>query len=65
MKELALNENALGFSISGAGPSMFALCQSTMIAEAVAEQAKKLYKDKGIEINCYNSEINIHGAYRY
>lgn len=65
MKERALKENALGFSISGAGPSMFALCQSTMVAEAIVKQAQKLYKDKGIKISCYNSEINIHGAYRY
>ncbi len=65
MKELALSAGALGFSISGAGPSMFALCANSVIADKIEEQAAKLYTDKGIEITIYNSKINLTGAKKY
>lgn len=65
MKELALGAGALGFSISGAGPSMFALCDNTAKAEAVIEAAEKLYKTHKISINTYFSKINQEGAIRF
>jgi len=65
MKTLALTEGALGFSISGAGPSMFALCANSVIADNIEEKAKQLYADKGIGLTVYNSNINLEGAKKY
>jgi len=65
MKELALNAGALGFSISGAGPSMFALCDNSGIAETILDSAKILYKSHKLEINTYLSKINQEGAVRF
>lgn len=63
-KEAAINEGAYGFSISGAGPSMFALCPNSFIAENVIQKAKQIYKDAGIELSCYLSDINLEGTKR-
>ncbi len=65
VKSIAMNEGALGFSISGAGPSMFALCANTSIAESIKEKAAKLYKKSKIELTGYISSINREGAIRY
>ena len=65
MKEAALHHGALGFSISGAGPSMFALCANSIIAENIVDSAKQLFADKGVEITTYNSLINLQGAKKY
>ena len=64
-KKIALEENALGFSISGAGPSMFALCHNSIIAENIYERCVALYKDNGIECTCHISNINHEGAKVY
>ena len=61
-KEAAMNAGALGFSISGAGPSMFALCNSTIVAENIAEGLKKIYTSHKIRHKVYISEINQEGA---
>lgn len=65
IKNIALQENALGFSISGAGPSMFALCMNSFIAENIVEKAKAFYLDKSIECTCHISNINHEGAKLY
>jgi len=65
MKEKALAVKALGFSISGAGPSMFALCDNSGIAESVIVEAEKLYSDKKVAITTYLSKINHEGAIRF
>ncbi len=65
MKEAALAAGALGFSISGAGPSMFALCDNSIKAESVIEAANKLYQSKKVSINTYLSKINHEGAIRF
>jgi len=65
MKEAALAAGALGFSISGAGPSMFALCDNSIKAESVIESASKLYQAKKVSINTYLSRINHEGAIRF
>lgn len=62
MQRLALGEGALGFSISGAGPSMFALCDNSLIAEKIGEKAVSLYKAAKVEISVYTSRINQEGA---
>ena len=65
MKELALSAGALGFSISGAGPSMFALCDNSGKAEAVTEAAERLFKLKKVPVTTYLSKINHEGAIRF
>ena len=62
LKELALKEKALGFSISGAGPSLFALCQNSLIADNVANRLVKHLKQNNIESQAYVSLINGEGA---
>jgi len=65
MKEAALEEGALGFSISGAGPSMFALTNNSLVSEKIIERAKKIYKKKKIRIQTFHSEIDQEGAYMF
>ncbi len=65
MKEAALQSGALGFSISGAGPSMFALTQNTFVAQEIADKAIALYKQKRIDLEVFISGINQEGAIIY
>ncbi len=46
MKANALSEGAWGFTISGAGPTCFAVCASKSDAQNIAEKSKRLLKDK-------------------
>ena len=62
IKALALELGALGCSISGAGPSIFALCSNSLIAENISEGVKNLLKKHKIENNIYVSSINQEGA---
>jgi len=65
LKEFALNNNALGFSISGAGPSLFALCQNSFDAETIGEGIHGILKNEGITSKIYISKINTEGAKKY
>jgi homoserine kinase len=65
IKEMAISEGCLGFSISGAGPSMFALCDNTHVASTIGERAKKILESKSIDSNIYISKINHEGATKY
>ncbi|MFN4079797.1 MAG: homoserine kinase [Saprospiraceae bacterium] len=62
LKEKALAYGALGFSISGAGPSMFALCDNSLIAENILQAARRLYADRSIGVDTFLSKINHEGA---
>ena len=57
MKEAAMSHGALGFSISGAGPSMFALCNNSLVSENIIESANQIYNDKKIRIKTFHSDI--------
>lgn len=65
MKEQAMNAGALGFSISGAGPSMFALSDNSGIAEKINDQANLLYQKNKVPVTTYLSKINHEGAIRF
>ena len=65
VKQIAMDEGCLGFSISGAGPSMFALCDNTSIAESIAQKASSFYQKQKINTTTYLSAINSEGAFRY
>lgn len=61
-KEAAMNEGALGGSISGSGPSIFALSFSRKIAESIAIGFNNIYATNGILANVYISQINAKGT---
>lgn len=65
LKEMALNTGALGFSISGAGPAMFAMCANSLTAEQIMEKAEKFLTQHKIGHTCFVSGINQEGAFRY
>jgi len=65
MKEASLSHGALGFSISGAGPSMFALCNNSLVAEKIIESANRIYSAQKIRIKTFHSDINNEGAYLF
>ncbi len=61
-QEAALNAGALGCSISGAGPSIFALCANSLIAENVGHAFKEVFDNAKIENDLFISTINQEGA---
>lgn len=62
VKKTAIENGALGASISGAGPSVFALCQGEANAKVVAQEMKKAFLAHGIISDAYASPINMAGA---
>jgi homoserine kinase len=61
MKETAMENGALGFGISGSGPTVFSLYRSADDAQKVLVNLKQMLSSKGIESNIYLSEINKNG----
>lgn len=62
VKNAALEEGVLGCSISGSGPSIFALSQNSVIAEKAGEAMRKIYEKARIECELYISPINLDGT---
>ncbi len=62
MRSLALKNGALGFGISGSGPTVFALCTDKEIAVKVTVILENRLKDHGLESTCFVSDINTEGA---
>jgi homoserine kinase len=62
VKDLMLKNNALGCSISGSGPSIFALFQHLSDAKATSAKVESFYQSLGLETNIYVSGINPQGA---
>ncbi|MDO8368195.1 MAG: homoserine kinase [Saprospiraceae bacterium] len=58
----AMLEGALGSSISGAGPSVFALCANSLIAENVSAAMQRAFSKHGLESMIYLSLVNQEGA---
>ncbi|MCH2489119.1 MAG: homoserine kinase [Flavobacteriales bacterium] len=61
-KTTALEQGALGFGISGSGPSMFALSEGKNTAEKLRTQLVELYSRQNVEIDSFASPINAEGA---
>ena len=61
VKNTAIENGALGAGISGAGPSIFALCNGTEIAQKVANAMKESYENTGIPFDIHISKINSEG----
>ena len=64
IKKAALKAGALGCSISGSGPSMFALSKGEEIATKVGIAMQKGFSDLEIENELYVSKINEEGPRR-
>ncbi|MCB0706679.1 MAG: homoserine kinase [Saprospiraceae bacterium] len=62
VQKAALEAGALGCTISGAGPTIFALCANSFIAENVAEQMQRIYRDYKVEHDLFLSPVNQDGA---
>lgn len=61
LKALASANGALGFGISGSGPSVFALCKGDIVAEKVKAEFQEFYQDKNIDFDLHLSKINPEG----
>ncbi|MCE2821886.1 MAG: homoserine kinase [Saprospiraceae bacterium] len=62
VKAAALDAGALGCSISGTGPAIFALCPNSLVAENAGISMKKVFEKQKIEADIYLSGINQEGA---
>ncbi len=62
--EAALDTGALGSSISGSGPSVFAICRSRQSAEPVAEAMRAAFAGAGLESTRVISNANCPGVRR-
>lgn len=62
VQESAMNAGALGCSISGAGPSMFALSSNTMAAENIGAAMSQTFLSQGIDNQVFISSINLEGS---
>ncbi len=62
LKEIALKNGALGFGISGSGPSVFALCKGQDSAGIVKESIRKFYQEKEIDFDLHLSKIGNLGV---
>lgn len=62
MQKAALDHGALGCSISGSGPSLFALSTSQDQAEEIGKAMGTVLKNIGLEYNLHISKINTEGA---
>ncbi|MGW1455586.1 homoserine kinase [Salegentibacter agarivorans] len=61
LKNLAVTNGALGFGISGSGPSVFAMCKGDTVAEKVKAEFQEFYQDKNIDFDLHLSRINPEG----
>lgn len=62
MQQAALDHGALGCSISGSGPSLFALSTSQDQAEEIGKAMGTVLKSIGLDYNLHISKINTEGA---
>ncbi len=62
MKQIALSSGAKGYTISGSGPSFFAICDSRNSAVVVEQMMREAYQQYEIEFLTYISKVNKEGA---
>lgn len=61
IKSAALTEGALGCSISGSGPTLFALSLTQEHSEKIGEAMVKACRKQGLDCDLYLSKINLKG----
>ena len=62
IKALVKESGAIGASISGSGPSIFAFCKTAEEANDLSHQFAEIYTQLDIENNIYQSRINTIGT---
>jgi len=62
LKRAALKAGALGCSISGSGPSVFALCEGENKAKAVSSAMNEVYSKTTIPYFIYTSQVSNNGV---
>lgn len=62
VKSAALKSGALGCGISGAGPSVFCLCDSGYLAQSAGQSMQEVFANHGIESQLYVSPVNERGV---
>jgi len=62
IKETALRLGALGCSISGAGPAIFALCQELTLATEIASAMNAIYLAEKIEAKTFVAGMSQEGT---
>ncbi len=65
VKNAAIEAGALGCSISGAGPSIFALSNNSLKAQAAGEAMQAIFAKAKIESKIFVSKINQEGAIKF
>ncbi len=63
VKEAAMTSGALGMSLSGSGPAVFALCRGIDHAAYVEKAMAAAWNNLGIEVESWSAEISTKGAY--
>lgn len=61
IKNIALDNGAIGCSISGSGPSVFALCEDRNKAEKILISMEKVLLDNSIKYHSYVTSVNNQG----
>ncbi|MEC8134261.1 MAG: homoserine kinase, partial [Bacteroidota bacterium] len=61
LKKISLESAALGFTISGSGPSVFSLCRGQKIATEIQKTQEAFMKETDIEFETHVSKINTQG----
>ena len=62
LKQAAIDSGAMGCSISGSGPSVFALSEGKERAEEIYKAFNEVYKNKEIDYNLFVSKIGKQGS---
>ncbi|WP_424494418.1 homoserine kinase [Salinimicrobium sp. GXAS 041] len=62
LRKISIQKGALGFGISGSGPSVFAMCRGQEKAEAVKKAIHEFYQEKEIEFDLHLSKIGNEGV---
>lgn len=58
----ARQAGALGGSLSGSGPSVFALCPDEAVADAVSQAMGSVFESRGIDVRRYGGPVSSLGA---
>ena len=62
VKKAALDAGAYGCSISGSGPSIFAITDSMEKGNDIGEAMQKAFENRGLKSTVYVSKVNTEGA---
>lgn len=62
VKKIALQMGALGCSMSGSGPAIFALCQEKTQAAEIAAAMKNIYDKENLDCKSFTGGINHEGV---